>query len=321
MRLLNLGLIGAGRWGRRYIHTVSGMPDVRLARLASSNPESASICPIGCEVTRDWRSVAEDSSLDGVIIATPPSLHATMARAVVESGGAALIEKPLTLSLLEAQRLVEVAEAAGRLVMVGHTHLFSEAFRELKKHGREMGSLKEIRSSAGNWGPRRADAPMLWDWAPHDIAMCLEMFGSSPVAIRARRIGVAALPEGDGEAVAIELEFPGGALARIRVSNIDATKSRYFEARFAGGALIYDDMSAEKLCLISQLGDAPVPFILGEALPLGNLVTAFCTEIRAKSKKHDSLDLGLRVVQVLDQCERLIASVDSSVPTGEQSCN
>lgn len=308
MSTLNLGLIGAGRWGRRYINTLNGMPGMRLDRLASRNPESVPLVPSGCAITPDWREVAEDSSLDGVIIAVPPSLHAEMAEAAMAAGVPVLIEKPMTLSLPEARRLVEISEATHRLVMVGHTHLFSEAFRTIKQYARELGQLQGIRSSAGNWGPYRADTPVLWDWAPHDFAMCLDLLGTIPVDVRARRVGVAKLPGGDGESVEIELDFSDGVQTNIRVSNIDEHKSRYFEARFDGGTMIYNDLAPEKLCLVSHSKGERTPISLNNSLPLSNLVAEFCAEIRAGSDRHGSLRLGLQVVEMLDQCQNLIAS-------------
>lgn len=304
--MLNIGLIGAGRWGRRYIKTLDSMPGARLARLASRNSESQLLAPSGCAITPNWYEIAEDSSLDGVIIAVPPSLHAEVAEVAMASGIPVLIEKPMTLSLAEAQRLVNISESTQSLIIVGHTHLFSEAFRTLKQHAQKLGPLQKIRSSAGNWGPCRAGIPMLWDWAPHDIAMCLDMLGTNPSTIFADRTGVEKLPGGEGETVEIKLNFSSGVQASIRVSNIDENKSRYFEACFEEGALIYDDLAPEKLCMLSCASEASTPIAIRDSPPLSNLLTEFFSEIQAGSNKHESLRLGLRVVEILDQCQTLM---------------
>ena len=129
---IRLGLIGAGRWGRNYIRTINGLPGVRLARLASRNPDSARLIPTGCSIFTDWREMLSSRDLDGVIVATPPHLHAEMAFAAIDAGLAVLIEKPLTLSVAEAHALRERARERGVLAMVDHTHLFNPAFRALK---------------------------------------------------------------------------------------------------------------------------------------------------------------------------------------------
>jgi predicted dehydrogenase len=73
--LLNLGLIGAGRWGRRYIHTINKIPDIRLAHVASSNENTRDLVIGDCLISQDWQSLIGDSDLGGLIIATPPSSH------------------------------------------------------------------------------------------------------------------------------------------------------------------------------------------------------------------------------------------------------
>lgn len=317
MSVVRLGLIGAGRWGCRYIHTLNGMEGVELARLASGNPESRNLVPAGCAITTDWREVAEDAALDGVILATPPALHAEMAEAAMTAGLPVLIEKPLTLSLADAQRLVRSSRETGCLAMVGHTHLFSAAFRALKRQATALGALRELRSAGGNWGPYRSDAPMLWDWAPHDLSMCLDLVGASPVAVDARQTETAALPGGVGEAVEISLEFPEGVRAGIRVSNIDRQKTRRFEASFEKGGLVYDDLSAEKLCFYPRNGADRIPVPFEPSMPLSNQLAEFCAAIRSGQSFHASLDLGLQVIRILDRCQQALDRARSgSAPTG-----
>src|SRR5258707_5147931 len=102
---LRLGLIGAGAWGRNYIQTIKALPDVRLTRLASRNPEGARIAPPGCMVVSDWRDLLDRTMVDGAIIATPPHLHAEMALAAMEMHLPVLIEKPLTMNVARAQAI------------------------------------------------------------------------------------------------------------------------------------------------------------------------------------------------------------------------
>src|SRR5258707_8191485 len=238
---MRIGLIGAGRWGKRYIEALARVPDVRLAQLASTNPESRKLVPEECLVTPRWREVAESRELDGVILATPPAMHLEMALAAIHSGIPVLVEKPMTLSLVDARSLVDAAATHGVLTMVGHTHLFSAAFRELKRKGNALGQLLHTRSAGGNWGPFRLDAGTLWDWGPHDIAMCLDLFGGFPRAIRATCTGKVTQPLGIGEAIAITLDFGRGAYADIHLSNIERQKRRSFEATYVGGTVVYDD--------------------------------------------------------------------------------
>lgn len=304
---MKIGLIGAGRWGKRYIETLGRMPGETLSCLASSNPESAALVPPGCRVTPRWRGLLEGQGRpDGIIVATPPGTHLEIAAAIIQAGIPVLVEKPLTLSLPEAEELAKEAGSRRVLAMVGHTHLYSAAFRELKRRGQALGRLKEIRSAGGAWGPFRPDTPPLWDWAPHDISMALELEGSCPVSVEASRTARIEQPPGTGEAVSITLRFASGAAAGINISNVQKQKQRLFEAVYEGGSLTYDDLAPEKLVYRSSPGAAPEPVALEGSMPLTNLVAEFCRAIGEGRRSDPSLQLGLQVVKVLSACQKAI---------------
>lgn len=307
MSILRIGLIGAGRWGRRYIATLAEMPGVCLARLASRNPGSLALVPSGCVVSNCWQEVAQDASLDGLVIATPPALHAEMAEMAMAAGIPVLIEKPMTISLAEARQLVLSSQQLKCLSVVGHTHLFSSAFRRLKEVGKTLGPLSGIRSFAGNKGPWRPDTPMLWDWAPHDLAMCLDLVGRTPESINVRRTQVAHFLDQRGESCDIRMDFSDRVVADVRVSNIDENKSRYFEARYRDGNLIYNDLAVDKLVFVPSGSGGEQPVSIDVAMPLNNLLLEFCAAIRADIKEHPSLRLGLEVVELLHYCDGILS--------------
>lgn len=300
---MRLGLVGAGRWGKRYIATIAGMEGVRLGHLASTNPESASLVPPDCRLSSDWQAVTADQTLAGIILATPPATHAEMALRSIASGIPVLVEKPMTLSVDDAHALVDQAHRSGVLVMVDHTHLFSAAFRELKSRGASLGRLVRTRSAGGNWGPFRPDTPVLWDWGPHDVAMCLELFCAAPLRVEAKRAAARRSGEGTGEAIEITLDFGVGGDAGIRISNVDDCKRRYFEATYTGGTLVYDDLSADKLVFKPTPSSRAEVVPLEGSLPLTNVVSEFCQCIKSGKDSGVSLQLGLQVVQILGTCQ------------------
>jgi predicted dehydrogenase len=301
--LMQIGLIGAGRWGKRYIETLSHMPGINLANLASGNPESVSLISSICKVTPHWHALLEDATLDGVIIATPPETHFEIALGAIYAGIPVLVEKPMTVSLPDARNLVKEAIDRGVLTMVGHTHLFSAAFRELKRKGQSLGRLKKIRSAGGSWGPFRPDTPPLWDWGPHDIAMSIELAGSYPLHIEAKQTGSIPQPKGTGEAITIILGFESGTCAEIHISNIQRHKQRVFEASYEGGSLIYDDLADNKLVFQCSSKSMPERIVIDKSLPLTNLVAEFCRAISEDQRSNQSLQLGLQVVEVLAECQ------------------
>jgi len=304
--MMRIGLIGAGRWGKRYIETIARMDGVELAHLGSTNPASTQLVPSGCRVSSDWHDVACDRTLQGIILASPPVMHCEMALASINARIPILIEKPMTLSARDA-RAVVVAAASDVLVLTGHTHLFSSAFRALKAEATSLGRLLYTRACGGNRGPVRTDATVLWDWGPHDVAMSLDLFGSFPTSITALRIATQELPDGVGEAIEIHLGFAGGDRSEIRVSNIEPHKRRVFEAYFADGTLMYDDLAEHKLVRRNSPASPWVPIPVDPSLPLTNLVSEFCACIASKTSSHPSLELGVRAVEVLEHCQTLLA--------------
>ncbi len=309
-RPLRLGLIGAGRWGRVYIRTLANVSGVTLARLCSSNPKSPGLVGPDCPVTADWREVAEDTDLDGVIIATPPALHAEMTRAAVASGLPVLVEKPLTLDADEAEALFDFVGTRGGLVLVDHTHLFHPAYRELKKRARALGRATAIRATAGARGPFRADTPVLWDWGSHDVALCLDLLGRMPETATAGHLDSRRTEDGMGEILRLALAFSEGVGAEIVVGNLMTERRRRFEAYFEGGMLAYDDTVDDKLVHHPEAAAPGAPLgparsiPLDATLPLTCAVTEFAAATRAGSGELASLRLGVDAVAVLDQCQK-----------------
>ncbi len=306
---IRLGLVGAGRWGRNFVSTIGELADVRLAWIVDSNPLVATEFAETCPVYPTWRDAMAAGGVEGVIVATPAEFHGGILRDTLAAGLPALVEKPLTANLAEARDLLVFAEAAGLTVWVDHTHLFAPAYGRLKSLARDMGPIRRIVSTGGRWGPFRASTPVLWDWGPHDVALCLDMAGAVPTAIAAETVEWRETPEGLGEILALSLDFEGGFRAEIEVGNIFPAKRRRFEVQFDDAALIFDDRADNKLVRRSERGGVPIHEtipVAGEK-PLTYAVLGFVDAIRSGSNELTHLRLGVGVVEALAACEELLA--------------
>ena len=301
---VRVGLLGAGRWGQRYIETFKLVPGVRLTALASRNPGSRSLVPEGCRISESWRDVIAADDVDAVIVASPPMLHAEMADAALDAKKPVLVEKPFTLSVETAKALEQKSQARNALIMVGHTQLYNAAFRKLKRSLPEIGPVRRIVCNAGNWGPFRPDVTALWDWGPHDIAMCLDVVEASPTRVSARLEAREAIEGGFGERYLIDLAFPRNITAQIRVGNLGRPKRRRFEVQGEKGDLVFDDMAEQKLSRRLESGERPI--VHESELPLTTLVREFASAVRFGRRADSSLGLGREVVEILARCETQI---------------
>ena len=300
MAPIRLSLLGAGRWGKRYIDTIAQTNGVRLVAVASRNAQTAQLVPPDCAICSDWRDAVSGPGIDAVIVATPPSLHEEMTQAAIAARRPVLVEKPFTLSVAAADGLIAAAERAGVLVMVGHTHLFNGGFRELQRQAQAIAPLKRIEAAAGNWGPFRADVSPLWDWAPHDLSMCLALAGETP-----ERAFICATAEDriDGGLAGnylIDLEFHGGLSATFQLGNMMQTKQRVIEVGGVGGALQFDDIAA-RLMLRRDSGETTLSYPAEK--PLATLVREFGERVAAGVTSDPSLKIGRDVVALLAACD------------------
>ena len=269
---LRLGVIGTGTWGRNYLRTVAGIPETRLARTAGR---------------ADWRKLVEANDVDAVIVAVPPAAQPEIALAAIDAGKPLLLEKPLALSVDAAQRIVAAAAARPVLVMVDHIHLFHPDFEALKRAAAN-GPIRAIRAAAG--GRSRANVGALWDWGPHDVAMCLDLLGTEPAAVDCALLESRPSGAGIGQRLRLELRFGGGALAQIELDTL-REKHRSFTVELDSRSLHYD----------------ATPPASPADWPLARAVRAFAAAIAAGSRSQASVELGAVVVRVLQRCEECLA--------------
>lgn len=295
---LRLGLIGAGAWGRNYIRTLTdgGLAGVALVRVASANPETAGLVPPGCALTTDYAAVAEADDLDGVIVATPAESHFALVGAALAAGNPVLAEKPLTLEPDQARALVAAARDAGLPLLVDHIHLFNPAFRALKARLGDTAAVTAISGRAGRRGPHRADADVLWDWGPHDVAMCLDLLGEMPAVVAATREAA-----GGGETWRVALTFPSGCRADLEFSNVLDEKTRRFAVTRGDRCLLFDDLATDKLTESTTDGAdgaaAAVPHAADQ--PLAAALRHFAGLIRRGGHNAAEARLAADVVAVL----------------------
>jgi predicted dehydrogenase len=298
-RPARLGVIGAGRWGRNIIQTLRELPAAEIAWVASRNPATRDLAPPDCPIDEDWRDLVQHRSPDGVIVATPPALHAEMTAAALSAGVPVFVEKPLTCDIGEAERLLDLAAAKGGYVLVDHVHLFSHAYRRLKEHLPAIVPIERLQTEAGAWGPFRADASVLWDWGPHDAAFCIDLLGALPRTVSARRQGRRSVGGAWGETLALQADYPDGAHVDIRLSNVLDGRRRRLRVEGRSGFLVYDDCAACKLAFSPRGREDATAVDVPYEPPLACALGRFIANITTGRMNVRDLEFGVEVVRLL----------------------
>ncbi len=300
-----IGLVGAGRWGRNFISTLREIPGISLSRIASSNPATAALVDADCTIHSDWQDLVSSNDIEGVIIATPPATHGVIASRAIMNNKAVLIEKPLTTDLQSALSLKATAEAHRAIVLVDHIQLYNPAWAAFKNASEQLGRLINIRSEAGAPSPVRTDVTVLWDWAPHDVALGLRLTGAMPTSAVCRKLISLEVPQGIAEQLELKMEFSNQVQMRTEIGTLFKEKRRWLRADFEHGTLIFDDrvkykvMKYEATDSTKAVDSWGIPLPFGSASPLENILSAFETCINAGQPFLSDIALGTQVVEVL----------------------
>lgn len=187
MEPIRVGLIGNGYAGATiHVPLISAVDGLRLVRIATARPGSVMLG--GVETVATPTQLIEASDIDLVVIATPNTTHAALAREALRAGKHVVLEKPFTVTSAEAQELLQIAAAKERVLSVFHSRRWDNDFMTLRRCI-DAGLLGEIHSYQAHFNRyrpqvrprwREQDIPgsgALYDLGSHLIDQALVLFG------------------------------------------------------------------------------------------------------------------------------------------------
>ncbi len=187
--MTGVGLIGYGLGGRVFhAPLIQAEPRLRLHAVVTSRAEQVRRDLPGVAVVASPAELLEDPAVELVVVAAPNAVHFELAAAALRAGRHVVVDKPFTLSVAEADELIELAEAAGRRLSVFHNRRWDSDFLTVRRC-LETGLLGDVSSYVsrydrfrpapkGSW--KEQDVPgsgVLWDLGPHLIDQALQLFG------------------------------------------------------------------------------------------------------------------------------------------------
>jgi len=331
-----LAVFGAGRWGRTVARSLAAMPGVVVACVVDPSGEArACAAALGLAVAEAPSAVLADPTVEGLVVATPPSSHAAVAVDGLMAGKHVLVEKPLAMSVDECRRIEDAARSSGRTVLVGHLMLYHPAMAKLRELclGGALGRVRYLYATRVNLGTIRATENAWWSLAPHDLSMMLDLLGGLPDSVALR--GAAYVRPGIEDVVFAHLSFPQGVLAALHVSWLDPHKRRQLTVVGEERMVTFDDMepsdkvrifdveggprtdfaSFAELVALRQ-GDIAIPR-LEPIEPLQAELSHFVAVVRGAAAPRSGLASGRDVVRVLEAGQRSLARGGAAVALTE----
>jgi predicted dehydrogenase/acetyltransferase-like isoleucine patch superfamily enzyme len=327
-RPARVAVIGCGYWGKNLVRNLGGLG----ALAAICDPDRAAAALLAERhrtVIADLDEVLGDPEIEGVAIAAPAALHASLAERAIEAGKHVFVEKPLALTAPEAETLCLLAERRDRRLMVGHLMQYHPGFEKLLElvRGGALGRLQYVYSNRLNLGKVRREEDILWSFAPHDLSMILSLVGEEPSEVAAQ--GGYYLHKTIADVTTTSLAFPGGEQAHVFVSWLHPFKEQKLVAIGDRAMAVLDDGQPwdRKLLLyphriewrdampVPQRAEAD-PVALDKGEPLERECRHFLDCIASGARPRTDGREGLRVLRVL---ARASAALREPVPPPARS--
>ncbi len=223
MAKVRVGVVGVGALGQHHAGVYASLPDTELTGVADIRPGRAEEIakPLSTRAFTDYRELL--GRVDAVSIAAPTTLHGEIGEHFLREGVHVLIEKPISHTLQDADRLTRAAESNGRVLQVGHLERFNPAVRALGEIVRRPRFFEVHRM--GVFSPRSLDIDVILDLMIHDLDLILLLVPSVPVQINA--VGIPILTSRIDIANA-RIQFADGCVANVTASRVSTEKIRKF---------------------------------------------------------------------------------------------
>ena len=321
---VGVAVVGLGYWGPNLLRVLADNPAVevrwlcdvdteRLARYRRRYPAA--------RVTTQLDRVLGDPEVEAVIIATPVHTHYGLASQALRAGKHAFVEKPLAASSELADSLAELAGEHHRILMCGHTFVYSPPVRAVKRmlEAGTLGDIYFISSSRVNLGLHQRDVSVVWDLGPHDFSILLYWLSELPTSIRA--VGRDSIVSGIADVAFVTMSFASGIVANVELSWLAPSKLRRTVLVGSERMVIYEDGAPEPVRLFDRgvvykdpetFGEYHLSYRSGDILspkieshePLGLELGDFVGAIRSGSNMEFHTALARSVVRIVEAADR-----------------
>jgi predicted dehydrogenase len=281
---VEVAVVGVGYLGTLHAEKYAAHPRARLRALVDPDPRARVVADrLHVPLYADLAELPAE--VRAVSVAVPTPLHHLVGSRLMRSGRDVLIEKPIASSPAEADELIALAEAGGRVLQVGHLERFNPAIRSLAGLLREPRFIESHRLAPFN--PRGSDVDVVLDLMIHDIDIILNIVRADPASIHAA--GVPVITDTVDIANA-RIEFEDGCVANITASRVSAQKLRKIRV-FQPDAYVSIDYLRHSATIVRRVGAGAGA--MGGAVAGGPVGAIVREEVAFADEETDALTLEI----------------------------
>jgi predicted dehydrogenase len=313
---LRTAVVGVGYLGRFHAQKYAQSANCQLIAVVDANAEAAR--RVAAELSVEACTQIDEvlDRVDAISIAVPTPLHFAIGRAAIERGVHVLMEKPIALTVEEAETLIELARSKDCVLQVGHLERFNPAVMAAVDRLKTPRFVESHRLAP--FKQRGTDVSVVLDLMIHDIDLIQELVGEPIDSIDA--VG-ATVFSGETDIVNARIRFRGGCVANTTASRVSLKQERKIRI-FQDDAYLSIDMQQKILTVVRKKDDAPVEspaqvsieeesFDQGDALLAE--IEAFLRAIREGSEPVVTGEDGLRALKTAMEITRLVQGSASEV--------
>ncbi|MDA8125528.1 MAG: Gfo/Idh/MocA family oxidoreductase [Deltaproteobacteria bacterium] len=325
MKEIRIGVVGIGHLGSYHLQKYAQIEGCRIVGVADEMPERAREAAerYGCKAFTNFSELAE--SVDAVSVAVPTGAHYEVASVFLKAGVDVLLEKPISVTLAEADALLSLAKAKDLILQIGLVERFNPAVVALESVMSQPLFIESHRLHP--FFERGTDVDVILDLMIHDLDLLLHFVHSAVEAVEA--VGISVLSDKVDIANA-RLTFQNGCVANITASRVSAKtlqKIRFF------GPEGYHAVNYQKKELVSlarkrgpdgqvAIVQNPVEIVMHDALEAE--IRAFVRSVAERTEPavsgqegRDALALALKINDAIDR-SRARSSRDLPAPPSRE---
>lgn len=203
-----LGHIGTGAWGIKLLQMMNKFATIK----SCYGHQNRDLIPNRVRIVKDLDEIIYDNTLDGIVIATSPETHYELSKKCLKSGHNIFVEKPMCLTVKEAQDLIHLAHTNKLKIMVGFVYLYSNEYTKIKRNFHNINNIKAYFMQTEFKHPISA----LINLGSHFVALVLDFYNENPTNVKI---------EGNDDSAIISIGF-GNKKAEVHASRISKSKRR-----------------------------------------------------------------------------------------------